>query len=127
MSRVFEIVRILCGILVVVSGLMNLGLFGFEPPGAEPGGRQFQLAMQEAGYFLPIITAVFFAAGTSIIIDRFGALGSLLLAPISANILLFHAVLGGGHIALAIVFFAINLYCIWYYRNAYTALFKPRI
>ena len=126
MPRTIEIVRIFCGVLVVTSGLMNLGLFGFEPPIAESGGRQFQIAMQEAGYFLPIITAVFLVAGASIILNRFGALGSLLLAPVSANILLFHAVLGGGQVTLAIVFSVINLYCIWYYRNAYKPLFKPR-
>ena len=103
---------------------MNLGLFGFEPPMAEPSGRQFQQAMQEAGYFLPLITAIFLIAGGSIIFNRFGALGSLVLAPVSANILLFHTLLGGGSFIPAIAFFAINLYCLWYYRMAYAPLLR---
>jgi hypothetical protein len=106
---------------------MNLGLFGFEPSEALGEGRQFQLAMHGAGYFLPIITCTFIIAGMAVVINRFGALGTLLLVPISVNILLFHAVLGAGQSPVAIIFFAANCYLLWYYRSAYATLFVPRI
>jgi putative oxidoreductase len=127
MARIIEIFRVLFGSLIFLSGLMNLGLFGFEPPEAGVGGRQFQLAMHDAGYFLPIITAVFIIAGISVVVNRYGALGSLLLVPVSGNILLFHSVLEGGQLPVAIILFAMNCFLLWYYRAAYRLLFKPRV
>ena len=115
------------GGLIVLSGLMNLGLFGFEPPEAGLGARQFQLAMHDAGYFLPIITAVFIISGISVITNRYGALGTLLLAPVSANILLFHTILEGGQLPVAIIFCAMNCFLLWYYRAAYRPLFRPGV
>lgn len=127
MIRAIEIIRVLFGGLIFLSGLMNLGLFGFEPPEAGVEARQFQLAMHDAGYFLPIITFVFITTGISVVTNRFGALGTLLLVPISANILLFHAALEAGQLPVAVIFFTVNCFLLWYYRRAYRSLLKPRI
>jgi putative oxidoreductase len=127
MYKPLKVIRILCGALILVFGLMNLGLFGFEPPMAGSEARPFQVAMQEAGYFLPIITVIFILVGTCVALDLFGALASILLAPISINILLFHTVLEAGNWPVASIFFLINCFLLWYYRNAYKALFRPRI
>lgn len=119
-------IRILCGLLVFVSGLLNLGLFGWEPPIAEGDARQFQIAMHDAGYFLPVMTAIFLTAGASFIVNRYAALMALALAPISVNILLYHSLLGAGQAPVAAVFFAANAYMLWQNRNAYAPLFKAR-
>lgn len=127
MIKVFKATRILCGILITIAGLMNMGLFGFEPPVAGPEGRPFQIAMQEAGYFLPIFTIVFIGTGISVIIDRFAALASVILFPISLNILLFHVFLEAGQLIAAIIFFLMNCFLLWYYRKAYVPLFKSKL
>lgn len=117
----------MCGCLVILCGLMNLGLFGFTPPEATGEGRQFQIGIHSAGYILPIISVTFILAGTAVVSNRFGALGTLLIVPISVNILLFHTVLGGGQSPVAIIFFAANCYLLWYYRAAYRSLLVPRV
>ena len=75
-----NLVRILSGGFVFVSGLMMLGLFGWEPPVAGPEARPFQIAMHDSGYFLPIITAVFLLAGASFVFNIYGAVSASTVA-----------------------------------------------
>ena len=119
-----DLIRILAGGFIFISGLLMLGLFGWEPPVAGPEARPFQSAMHDAGYFLPIITAVFLVAGASSVCNIYGAITTLALLPISVNIVLFHAVLEAGQLPLACGFFAINCYLLWYYRKQYRLLFR---
>jgi hypothetical protein len=121
-----DVIRVLCGGFVFISGLMLLGLFGWEPPVAGPEARPFQSAMHDAGYFLPIITAVFLVSGVSSVFNLYGAMTTLALLPISVNIVLFHAVLEAGQLPLAIGFFAINCYLLWYYKEQYRPLFRSK-
>ncbi len=126
-ARTLTILRIICGALVFASGLMGLGILGWEPPIAGPEARPFQIAMHNAGYFVPIMTAVFLVSGLSFILDRYVALAAIMLFPVSLNILLFHTVLEAGQIPVAVLFFAINCFMLWYRREAYAALLKSRI
>ncbi len=126
MKQAMDIGRIAIGVFVIVCGLMNLGLFGFEPPQAQGVALQFQIAMHEAGYFLPFITSAFLSAGTCIVLNRFGALATLVLIPISVNILFFHLLPGGANLPVAIVLFCMNGYLLWYYRGSYRSLLKSR-
>lgn len=121
-----DLMRIVFGGFVLVSGLMLLGLFGWEPPIAGPEARMFQSAMHDAGYFLPIITGIFLATGISFVFNIYGAMSALALLPISVNIVLFHGVLEAGQLPLAIGFFSINCYLLWYYRDQYRSLFSVR-
>ena len=126
MPSVKDVIRIVSGGLIFVSGLLMLGLFGWEPPVAGHEARPFQIAMHDAGYFLPIITAVFLLTGASFIVNLFGAISALVLLPISVNIVLFHSILEAGQLPLAIGFFAVNCYLVWYYRQQYRMLVRPR-
>lgn len=127
MPKSLEIVRMLCGLFIIISGLMNLGLFGFNPPEIGPAGRQFQIAIQESVYLLPVITTLFIVAGGAIIVDRFGALASLAVAPIAVNILLFHSFSASPALPMAIFFGIVSLYCLWYYRDAYLPLLRSKL
>jgi len=124
MTRALNISRIACGILVFISGLMGLGIFGWEPPIAGSAARPFQLAMHEAGYFLPIMTVIFLVTGISFTINRYAALSAIVLFPISLNILLFHSILEAGQLPGAAAFFVINCFLLWYYRAAYASILK---
>ena len=126
MARLFDTIRIICGIIVLAGGLMGLGFFGWEPPVAGPDARAFQIAMHDAGYFLPIMTAVFLTAGISFIIDRYTALLAVVMFPISFNILLFHIILGVGQLPAAIALFLINCFMLWYRRKAFGPLLRPK-
>ncbi len=80
-----DLIRIFSGGFVLVSGLMMLGLFGWEPPVAGPEARPFQSATHDAGYFLPIITTVFLVAGASFVFNLFGAASTLAQQLIEVN------------------------------------------
>ena len=127
MARTLNILRMLCGALIFVIGLMSLGVFPWEPPIAGPEARPFQVAMHDAGYFMPIMTATFLITGISFIVNRFAALAAIVLFPVSFNILLFHTILEAGQLPAAILLFVINSFMLWYCREAYTPLLKPRI
>ena len=126
MDRALTITRIICGVLVFISGLMGLGILGWEPPVAGPGARPFQVAMHDAGYFMPIMTAVFLTTGLSFVFNRYAALAAIVLFPVSFNIVLFHTLLEAGQLPAAAVLFAINCFMLWYCREAYAALLRPQ-
>jgi len=127
LKRTIAVLRIICGLLVFAVGLLNLGAFGFEPPVAGPDARQFQLAMQEAGYFMPIMSAMFLIAGASFVTNRYAALMAAALFPVSINILLYHTILNAGEMAAAVIFFAINIFMLWYCREAYVPLLCSKL
>lgn len=127
MTRALDITRIICGILIFISGLMGLGIFGWEPPVAGPEARPFQLAMHEAGYFMPIMTAMFLITGMSFVANRYSALSAIVLFPVSLNILLFHTFLHAGQLPAAIFLFTINCFLLWYHREVYLPLLRPRL
>jgi hypothetical protein len=116
----------MCGLLVFTSGLMGLGVFDWEPPIAGPEARAFQVAMHDAGYFMPIMTIVFLFTGLSFVFDRYAALAAIVLFPVSLNILLFHTVLEAGQLPAAAALFVINCFMLWYCRKAYVALLRSR-
>ena len=126
MPKAKDLIRILGGLFVFVSGLLLLGVFGWEPPVAGPAARPFQTAMHGTGYILPVITMTFLVTGASLISNLFGAASSLALLPISVNIVLYHAILDAGQLPLAIAFFAVNCYVLWYYRSQFELLFRSR-
>ena len=126
MAHAMDITRIVCGIVVFACGLLGLGIFGWEPPVAGSEARPFQLAMQDAGYFLPLMTGIFLITGASFVTNVFSALSAVVLFPVSLNILLFHTVLGAGQAPIAIAFFMINSFLLWYHREAYAPLLRAR-
>ena len=127
MARDLHILRMICGALVFVFGLMSIGVFPWEPPIAGPAARPFQVAMHEAGYFMPIMTATFLITGIGFVLNRFAALAAFVLFPVSFNILLFHTVLEAGQLPAAILLFVINSFMLWYCREAYAPLLRPRL
>jgi len=126
LTRTLTIIRAICGTLVVIGGLMGLGIFGWEPPIAADEARPFQVAMHDAGYFMPIVTGVFLTTGFCFIFNCFAALAAIVLFPVSLNILLFHTVLEAGQLPAAAALFAVNCFMLWYCREAYAALLRPR-
>lgn len=127
MDRALDVLRIICGVLVFITGLMNLGVFPWEPPIAGPEARPFQVAMHEAGYFMPIMTAAFLVTGASFILNRYAALAAIALFPVSFNILLFHTILEAGQLPAAILLFVINSFMLWYCRETYAPLLRSRL
>lgn len=62
--------------------------------------------------------------GLLLLLGRFVPLGLTLLGPVVVNILLFHLFLDRSGLIVALVFLALWLFLLWYYRSAFAGLFK---
>lgn len=119
--------RFLLGLLFVVTGLN--GFLNFIPPPTAPipaGAVAFGTALAGTGYMFPLIKGTELLVGLLLVSNRFVPLALLLLAPVSVNILAFHAFLAPDGVALAVVIVAVHLALAWAYRGAFRPLLAPR-
>ena len=87
-STLTKVVRVLAGLLLVVSGL-NKFLHFFAPGHSDVGGA-FLGNLAGAPWMFPTIGVVEVLAGAGFVTGNFVALGALAMAPITYNIVLFH-------------------------------------
>lgn len=87
-----KIIRVLAGLLLVVSGL-NKFLHFMPMPEHNAAAAGFLGALAATGYVFPIVGFVEVACGAAFVVGRFVALAAVVLAPIAVNIVLVHAVL----------------------------------
>ena len=108
-SKVFMVLRIVFGLMLLVFGLNKFFNFMDPPPGvsADAGAYFWALLNSKAIYLVAVVEIV---TGLSMLINKCGALMSLILMSVSVNAILFHAVLDPGNILLAIVLL-INVGC----------------
>lgn len=101
--------QILLGLAFVVFGL-NKFLNFMPAPDLPPAAGAFMGAMAETGYMLPLIALTEIIAGALILSNKLTALGLVLLAPVSVNIVLFHLALAPAGGVPGYVLAALNLY-----------------
>ncbi|WP_445381418.1 DoxX family membrane protein [Robiginitalea sp. IMCC43444] len=121
-SKVFLVVRILLGLFVLVFGLNKF--FSFIPMEAPTGDAGAYFGALASTNTLTLVALVEIVAGLSLIVNKFGALMSLILMSVSINAVLFHANLDPGGIAGAIVLLVLNLIVLYGYRESYKPLLK---
>lgn len=123
-KKLILIVRVLFGIMLLVFGsfsFMNLPVPDFYSGKA----RDFLLAMSATGYLTYAVGIIFIIVGLLFVIGRFVALGTVLLAPVIVNILLFHIFLDFKSIfPLPLVFAILELFVAYSVREKYRALFE---
>ncbi len=102
MEKIALASRFVLGLILVVFGLN--GFFNFiTPPPPTPEGGAFLGALFSAGYVFPIVKIVEIVVGIMLLAKKYVALGLLLLAPITVNIVAYHAVLDPAGLALPLV------------------------
>jgi hypothetical protein len=118
------VARLLLGGLFFVFGLN--GFLGFlpQPPVTGPGGA-FLGALAATGYMFPLIKGTEVLAGTLLLSNRFVPLALTLLAPVTVNIFLFHALLSPG-LAIPVVAIALQLFLAYVHRDAYRGVLAAR-
>lgn len=119
-SKIFNILRILLGVFILVFGLNKF--LGFLPMGemSKDAGAYFGALVNSKT--LVLIGIVEIIAGITLILNKFGALLALILMSISVNAVLFHAVLDPANIAGALVLLILNSITIYGYKDKYKAL-----
>jgi putative oxidoreductase len=124
--KLHAILRILFG--VVLLAFVGMGVIGWQPPPVRPAAEPFQNAILGSGYVIPTILLIYFLTGMSFLTNRFVALGSIVLFPVSLNILLFHGTLNPTprSISMASALFLANVYMLFRSRAAYRLLLNPK-
>jgi putative oxidoreductase len=114
------IVRILLGLLyaffaAVVLFHINLG----EQPEPTGTAKTFMEGMMASVYLLPLIKITELICGLALITGLFAPLATVIIFPVSLNILLFHIFVAPDAIAMAVFIVLANLFLAYAYRDKY--------
>ena len=119
------VARTLLGLVFFVFGLN--GFLHFLPQPPPPASALPFLQLMTGSYLLTLVKATEVTVGVLLLSNRFVPLALTLLAPVTVNIVLFHATLEpASTLALPLVIVGLQLYLAWVHRAAYSALFVSR-
>jgi putative oxidoreductase len=123
MKKVSLIARLLLGLIFLVFGLN--GFFHFIPmPPPQGLAAQFMGALY-ASHILSIVMALQLLGGVLLLSGRFTPLALLVLAPIIANILLFHLFIEPSGLPLAVVLLLLWIGTAWGVRSVLAPALRP--
>lgn len=123
-SKAHTSARVLLGLIFTVFGLN--GFLQFLPmPAPSAEGGAYLGALAATGYMFPLIKGTEVVAGVLLLSNRFVPLALTLLAPVTVNILLYHALLSPG-IGLPLVIVATQMFLAYGYRDAFRPMLASR-
>jgi putative oxidoreductase len=119
-----HIARTILALVFAVFGLNSF--FGFLPA-VLPGGLagQFLDALLRSRFML-YVGIVMLGGAVLLLVNRFVALGLCLLAPILANILIFHLTMAPKQIGMGVLLTIIWLFLFWWHHPAFAGMFEAR-
>jgi len=112
------------GLIMVVLGLNGLLHFLPQPPPATPEALAFIMALATTKGFWLLLKGTEIVAGLTLLTNRWAALGLVVLAPVTVNIVLYHTALDPSGLVVALAVAGLHLAAAWNYRDAYKALLK---
>ncbi|GMN07608.1 hypothetical protein MTsPCn5_29970 [Croceitalea sp. MTPC5] len=121
-SKVFFVIRILLGLMVLVFGL-NKFLQFIPPFELNEAGQNYFMALTST-QTMTMVAVVEIAAGIALITNKFGALMSVILMSVSVNAVLFHATLAPEGIAPALGLLLLNILVLVGYKSRYEGMLK---
>ncbi|MES2747647.1 MAG: DoxX family membrane protein [Bacteroidota bacterium] len=116
------IVRTLLGVLFIYASVM---FFLKKAPETEVTGdfKAFQVGMIASHYLMPLAKGLELICGLAFLSGRYVTLASIIILPVTLNILLININMTPDYLPLGILVFAGNLFLIYYYRQNYKSLF----
>lgn len=121
-SKVFMVVRILLGLFVLVFGLNKFLHFIPDFELSEAGQNYFgALAVTHT---LTVVGLVEVVAGLALILNKWGALMTVILMSVSVCAVLFHITLEPNDMAGAIVLLVLNVLALIGYKDRYKELLR---
>jgi putative oxidoreductase len=115
------IVRTLIGLMFLFASIVVLFKLVPQP---EPKGdvKLFMQGMDATHYLLKLIKVTELVCGIAFVTGRFAPLATVVIFPITLNILLFHIFTSPEGLPVAITLFLANLFLAYAYRKNYTTL-----
>jgi putative oxidoreductase len=120
-AKVFMVVRLLLGLMLLVFGINKFLNFLPAPEGMSADAGAYFGALTSAKV-ITLVAVVEVLAGLALIVNKFGALMALILMSVSVNAVLFHATLDPGNIAPAVALLILNIIVLYGYKDKYKEL-----
>jgi uncharacterized membrane protein YphA (DoxX/SURF4 family) len=119
------IIRILMGLLFAFA---SIAFFFKLADAQEPTGsvKIFNDGIAASIYLMPTVKVFELLCAIAFLSGRFVPLATVVIFPISVNILLFHVFLEPSGIPIALFVIAGNLFLAYYYRDKYKALLSVK-
>jgi hypothetical protein len=119
--------RYLLGAVFFVCGLNRFLNFLPAPTGpVSEGAMLFAGALFKTGYMFPLIKGTEVLCATLLLTNRFVPLALALLAPVTINIVAFHAFLAPSGLGLAVFLMLLQIRLAWAHRSVYAPMLTPR-
>lgn len=115
------IIRILTGLLFLSSSIVVL--FNLVPqPELQGNVKLFNEGILAAVYLLPMLKVIELICSLAFLSGRFVSLATVVIFPITVNILLFHLFLAPEGLPVAVFLFLSNIFLAYAYRKNYQLL-----
>lgn len=125
MKHLPTIARYLLGLIFFVFGLNGFLQFLPQPEmGAEAGA--FMGALASTGYFFPLLKIVETVAGLLLLTNRYVTVALAMLAPVTVNIVAFHAFLDPAGLPVGVLAFLLNVYLLFAYKKYYDPMLTSK-
>lgn len=122
-SKFTKIVRILLGIILIAFGINKM--YSFIPlPQPSDDAADFMNSLADTGYVLNVVAIFEIFIGILLLIKKWVPFATLLLLPLSLNILMFHLFMDIPGIWTALLVVVLNGILIYKHRQKYRALFS---
>ncbi|MEK6844210.1 MAG: hypothetical protein AABX83_02170 [Nanoarchaeota archaeon] len=118
--RTIQVVFGLYLLFISVVGLFQL----FPPPQLNEAAMAFMNALFNTGYMVYAMDIIFIIAGLTFVFNKWSAFGAVLLAPITVNILLFHAFLDMTGWWMVLIFVILHVYLLAVHWARYKPMFS---
>lgn len=119
-SKIFMVARILLGLFILLFGFNKF--FHFIPFGEMPEDAGAYFAALDSAKVITLVGIVEIAAGLALLLNKYGALMSLILMSISVNAVLFHLALDPANSLGAIILLVLNIIALIGYKDKYKDL-----
>jgi uncharacterized membrane protein YphA (DoxX/SURF4 family) len=117
------IVRVLMGLMFAFASIVVL--FKLVPQPEQTGNvKIFMDGMAASVYMMTTIKVIELICAVAFLSGKFVPLATVVIFPITVNILLFHAFVEPQGLLVAILLMIGNLFLAWHYRSKYKPLFK---
>ncbi|MER2049504.1 MAG: hypothetical protein ABTA23_14755 [Solibacillus sp.] len=90
MNKLYTIVRFLLGFMMIGSGIFMFVAGGFPTEYENETAQLYMNAMEETGFFIPMLAIVKIICGLSFVTKRFMPLALLIFMSLAVNMVVFH-------------------------------------
>ncbi|HTI72189.1 MAG TPA: DoxX family membrane protein [Candidatus Limnocylindria bacterium] len=115
------VVRVLLGLLFIASSVVVL--FKIAPqPELKGNAKIFMAGVEASVYLLPFIKITELVCGIAFVVGRFVPLATVVIFPVTLNIVFYNAFVGPEGLPFALAILAANLFLAYAYRKHYVTL-----